>query len=171
MALQVAGCPACTVLASHRGVVPGFSAALISVGGRVALISLRADGSVGAATNVVNGSTFPSPPGRLLPCDLGGRCLVISLTADGTAVVSAFALGANGQWTAVGDGSGFPSSTGAAVTLDLDGDTGFAIQDTANGQTVWTVYSWHDVTFAPIGCSANGQQPDINRLSMDQCLS
>ena len=157
------------MLGTHKEVVTGFSAALINAGGRVALVSVRSNGAIGSATNVVNGATFPAIPGGLLPCDLGGRCMVIALESDGTAVVSAYTLGADGQWSAAGDA--VSSATSAAVSLDLDGDTGFAVQSSANGLTVWTVYAWKEDGFTPVGCSPNGKQPDVAVMSLDTCLS
>ena len=172
VAVSVAGCPACRVLATLAAVRAGFSAALIAPGQRrAALISLRADGSVGGVINVPYGASFPSPTGAALPCDQAGRCLVTALRSDGHAVVSAWQLGMGGSWADVSIPGGFVSFTGRAGPVDLDGGLGVGVQVASGGGATWLVYSWSGQGYAVLGCTAGGAQPDLSGLSPDNCPS
>ena len=171
LAVSLANCGGCTVLATHAAVTPSLGAALVATGqGHAALLSLRADGSVAGAANILYGSTFPSPPGGQLACDSGGRCVVIAKRADGTGIASAYQVSAAGVWTDVTGQPGITSVTPLAETIPVGNDVGIAVQDQADGSTVWIVYTWDGSGYSVKGCTA-AATPDVNALSMSSCLS
>ncbi|MET3807364.1 hypothetical protein ABIB25_004387 [Nakamurella sp. UYEF19] len=171
LAVTLANCPGCTVLATHAGVTSTLGAALVATGqGRAALLSLRGDGSVAGAANVLYGSSFPTPSGGQLACDAGGRCIVIAQQADGTAIASAYQVNAAGVWAEVSGQGGIASVTAKAQTLTVGGGVGVAVQDQADGTTVWIVYEWAGDGYSVAGCTA-AAVPDPNALSMTSCLS
>ena len=156
VAITLAGCAACAVLATHAGVTGNLSAALLAAGaGRAILVSVRADGSVGSAANMTYGATFATPSGGVLPCD-DGRCVVVGIRSDGHAVASAWSLGGDGRWTDVSIPGGFVSSTGSARAVDLDGELGIAVQ---LGPSLWTTYAWSDTPpdsgYSVLGCESD----------------
>ncbi len=156
VAITLAGCAACAVLATHAGVTGNLSAALLAAGaGRAILVSVRADGSVGSAANMTYGATFATPSGGVLPCD-DGRCVVVGVRSDGHAVASAWSLGGDGRWTDVSIPGGFVSSSSSAQAVDLDGELGIAVQ---LGPSLWTTYAWSDTPpdsgYAVLGCESD----------------
>ena len=152
VAITLAGCAACAVLASHAGITGNLSAALLSAGaGRAVLVSVRTDGSVGGAVNITYGATFATPAGGVLPCD-DGRCVVVGIRGDGHAVASAWSLGSDGRWTDVSIPGGFVSSSGSAQAVDLDGELGIAVQ---LGPSLWTTYAWSAQSYAVLGCESD----------------
>lgn len=136
-------------------------------------MSLRSNGSVGGVVNIPYGSSFPSPDGAALPCDVAARCLVTALRPDGHAVLSAWQLGDSGGWTDVSIPGGFVSLTGRAGPVDLDGGLGVAVQvaATGTGGTGWLVYAWSGQGYAVLGCATGGAEPDVGSLSPDSCPS
>jgi hypothetical protein len=159
------------VLATHAGVTSTLAAALVATGpGHAALLALRVDGSVAGVGNVVYGRTFPTPPGGQLACDSGGRCIVIAQQSDGTAVASVYQVNSQGVWSEVTGQPGIASVTGKAQTLAVDGGIGVAVQDQADGTTVWIVYGWEGDGYGLKGCTA-AAIPDQHALTMDACLS
>jgi hypothetical protein len=171
LSVKLANCPSCTVLGTHAGVTSTLGAALVATGaGKAALLALRADGSVAGVGNVVYGTTFPTQAGGQLACDSRSRCIVIAQQSDGTAIASAYQVSAQGVWSEVTGEPGIASVTGKAQTLTVDGDVGVAVQDEADGTTVWLVYVWQGDGYGVTGCTA-AATPDPNALSMDDCLS
>ncbi len=169
--VTLANCTGCTVLATHAGVTSSLGAALVSTGqGHAALLSLRSDGSVAGAANVLYGASFPTPPGGQLGCDSAGRCIVIAQQANGTAIASAYQVSAAGEWADVTGRPGITSVTAKATTLAVGGGVGVAVQDQADGSTVWIVYAWAGDGYAVKGCTA-AATPDVSALSMTACLS
>ncbi len=169
--VSVAGCSTCTVLGTHAGVTMTLGAALVATGpGHAALVAVRADGSVAGVTNMLYGTTFPSPPGGEVACDSGGRCIVVAQQSDGRAIAAAYRVAADGNWTDLTGGSGFPSATDTAITLTVGGAVGFAVQDEVDGTRVWTVYGWGSDGYTVQGCSM-AAVPDPTALSMTSCLS
>ena len=122
------------------------------------------------AANVTYGTSFPTPAGGQLPCDASGRCIVIAQQADGTAIASAYQVNAAGTWSDVTGPAGMTSVTAVARTLTVGDGIGVAVQDEADGSTVWIVYGWDGQGFAVKGCTASAE-PDSSNLSMDSCLS
>lgn len=171
LSVKLANCPSCTVLGTHAGVTSTLGAALVATGaGKAALLALRADGSVAGVGNVVYGTTFPTQAGGQLACDSGSRCIVIAQQSDGTAIASAYQVSAQGVWSEVTGEPGIASVTAKAQTLTVDGDVGVAVQDEADGTTVWLVYVWQGDGYGVTGCTA-AATPDPKALSMDACLS
>lgn len=171
LSVQLANCPNCTVLGTHAGVTSSLGAALVSTGQRrAALLSLRADGSVSGAANVLYGNSFPNPPGGQLACDAAGRCIVLAKQDDGTAIASVYQLHAGGDWADVTGQPGLKSVTSEARTLTVGGDVEVAVQDAADGSTVWVVYAWDGSGYAVKGCTG-AAVPDQQTLAMTSCLS
>ena len=171
MNVKLANCSGCTVLATHSAVTLTLGAALVATSqGHAALLAIRGDGSVAGAANITYGTTFPTPPGGELGCDANGRCIVIAAQSDGTAVVGAYQVSAAGTWSDVTAAGGITSVTPKARTLTTGSGIGVAVQDQADGSTVWIVYEWDGTEFAVKGCSA-AANPDPNALAMNDCLS
>lgn len=159
------------MLGTHAGVTSTLGAALVGTGtGRAALLALRADGTVAGVGNVVYGSTFPTQAQGRLACDSGSRCIVIAQQADGTAIASAYRVSAQGVWSEVTGQPGIASVTAKAQTVSVGGGVGVAVQDEADGSTVWTVYAWDGDGYSVKGCTA-AATPDPDALTMDACLS
>ncbi|GGL90203.1 hypothetical protein [Nakamurella endophytica] len=172
MAVTLANCPGCTVLATRADVAGGYSAALVDTGAhRAALVSVSAGGEVGRALNVPYGADFPAPAGGALPCDSGGRCIVLASTTEGTAVASAFQLAADGSWSDVTQDGGLVSSTPVARVVDLDGEPGIAVHGGRGDATVWVVYAWGGDGYGVVGCAPAGPDLDPSALSAEQCPS
>ncbi|SDO49160.1 hypothetical protein SAMN04515671_1109 [Nakamurella panacisegetis] len=171
MNVQLANCPGCTVLATHAGITSTLGAAEVATAqGRAALLAIRGDGTVAGAANITYGTTFPTPPGGELGCDTNGRCIVIAAQSDGTAVAAAYQVNAQGSWSDVSGVAGITSVTAKAITLTVGDGIGVAVQDQADGSTVWIVYAWDGTSYAVKGCSA-ATVPDPNALAMTNCLS
>jgi hypothetical protein len=171
MNVTLANCPRCTVLATHAAVTSTLGAALVATAqGRAALLSLRGDGSVAGAANVAYGTSFPTPPGGQLGCDASGRCIVIAQQTNGTAIAAAYRVSAQGTWVDVTGQPGISSVTSEARTLTVAGGVGVAVQDKADGSTVWIVYGWDGNGYSVKGCTA-AATPDPNALTMMSCLS
>lgn len=130
-------------------------------------MAIRADGSSASILAVPYGVTFPTPPGGVLPCDSGGRCLISATTGDG-GVVTAFGLGDDGRLTDLSPPDGFVSVGVPAQILDLDGEPGVAVLEVPGSEPVWTVYSWSGDTYGPVGCTT-GSSPDLAELSLVLC--
>ena len=159
------------MLATHAGVTSTLGAALVATGpGRAALLALHADGRVAGVQNIVYGSTFPTPPGGQLACDSGGRCIVIAQQNDGTAIASAYQVSASGVWADVTGQRGIRSATAKEQTLMVGGDVEVAVQDQADGTTVWMVYAWQGGGYAVKGCTT-AATPAPSTLTMRACLS
>lgn len=171
--VQLANCDSCTVLATHRDVVGGLSAALVSSpGGRALLLSVRGDGTVAGVINVPYGASFPTPPGGVLPCDSQAHCAIQGVQSDGRALLSAFALTDTGAWRNVSGDDAFPSVTDRAAIVDLDGQLGLAVQDQGTGDPVWLLYRWLGDRFTVAGCAPDGDAPTtVGAVSPDKCLS
>ena len=122
------------------------------------------------AANLTYGSSFPTPPGGQLGCDSNGRCIVIAKQDDGTAMASAYQVNAAGTWADVTGQPGITSATSDARTLPVGDGIGVAVQDQADGSTVWIVYGWDGGGYAVKGCTA-APTPDGAALSMSSCLS
>ncbi len=171
LSVKLANCPSCTVLGTHAGVTSNLGAALVATGpGRAALLALRADGSVAGVGNVVYGTTFPTQNEGQLACDSGSRCIVVAQQSDGTAIASAYQVSAAGVWSEVTGQPGIASVTGKAETLVVGGGMGVAVQDEADGTTVWIVYGWDGDRYGVKGCTT-ATTPDPKALTMDTCLS
>lgn len=159
------------MLGTHAGVTTTLGAALVSTGpGRAALLALRADGSVAGVGNVVYGTTFPTQSAGQLACDSSSRCMVIAEQADGTAIASAYRVSTAGVWSEVTGQPGIASVTSKAQTLAVGGGVGVAVQDQADGSTVWIVYGWEGDGYGVKGCTT-AATPDPKALTMDACLS
>lgn len=173
LTIQLANCDGCTVLATHRDVVNGLSAALVaSPGGRALLLSVRGDGTAAGVINVPYGAGFPTPPGGILPCDGQGHCAVQGVQTDGRALLSAFALTDTGAWRNISGDDAFPSVTDRAAVVDLDGQLGLAVQDQGTGDPIWLLYRWLGDRFTVAGCAPDGDAPaSVDAVSPDQCLS
>ena len=140
--VSLANCDGCSVVATHRDVAGGRSAALVSTGsGRGLLLSVGADGQVAGVIGVPYGAAFPSPADGVLPC-AQDRCAVSGRQVDGRAIVSAFELTGSGAWRDVSGDDAFPSATERSAIVDLDGDLAIAVQDQAAGAAVWMLYTW-----------------------------
>lgn len=159
------------MLGTHAGVTSTLGAALVATGpGRAALLALRADGSVAGVGNVVYGTTFPTQSGGQLACDSTSRCIVVAQQSDGTAIASAYQVSAQGVWSEVTGQPGIASATAKAQTLSVGGGVGVAVQDEADGTTVWIVYAWEGDGFGVKGCTT-AATPNPAALAMDACLS
>ena len=106
------------------------------------------------AANLTYGASFPTPPGGQLGCDSNGRCIVIAQQTDGTAIASAYQVSAAGTWADVTGQPGITSATSDARTLTVGNGVGVAVQDKADGSTVWIVYGWDGDGYAVRGCTA-----------------
>jgi len=170
--LSLANCDGCSVVATHRDVAGGRSAALVSTGsGRGLLLSVGADGQVAGVIGVPYGAAFPPPADGVLPC-AQGRCAVSGRQADGRAIVSAFELTGSGAWRDVSGDDAFPSTTERSAIVDLDGDLAIAVQDQAAGAAVWMLYTWGGDKFAVLGCAPDGDPPATAAgVSPANCLS
>lgn len=170
--VSLANCDGCTVLATHRDVAAGRSAALVSTGsGRGILLSVGADGQVAGVIGVPYGAAFASPDDGLLPC-AQGRCVVTGRQADGRAILSAFELTDSGAWRDVSGDDAFPSATERSAVIDLDGELAIAVQDQGDGAAVWMLYTWGGDRFAVLGCAADGDPPaTAAAVSPSACLS
>ncbi len=169
--VQLVGCQDCQVLGTHGDVVGGYSAALVSQGGRAAVISVDRAGTLVAIQSVPYGVTFAAQPDGRLACGAGGRCLVLATQADGKAVLSAFGLGADGRWTDLSGSDGFVSATDKAVAVMLEDALGAAVQVTDGTTTIWNVLAWNGSEFATLGCGPDGDAPDLPSLDLAACLS
>lgn len=171
MNVTLTNCPGCTVLATHAAITSSLGAALVATAqGRAALLSLRGDGSVAGAANIADGTSFPTPPGGQLGCDSNGRCIVVAQQNGGTAIASAYQASAQGIWADVTGRPGITSVTSKAITLTVGGAIGVAVQDQADGTTVWIVYGWDGKGYSVKGCTP-AATPDPNVLTMTSCLS
>jgi len=170
--VSLANCDGCSVVATHRDVAGGLSAALVSTGsGRGLLLSVGADGQVAGVIGVPYGAAFPSPADGVLPC-AQDRCAVSGRQADGRAIVSAFELTASGAWRDVSGDDAFPSATERSAIVDLDGELAIAVQDQAAGAAVWMLYTWGGDRFAVLGCAPDGDPPATAAgVSPATCLS
>ncbi|GAA2019357.1 hypothetical protein JL107_15565 [Nakamurella flavida] len=171
--VTLANCPGCTVLATHAGVTGDLSAALVASGtGRALLLSVGPDGAVRGLINIPYGAEFPAPTGEVLPCDSQARCVVTARQSDGRAILSAFELTGTGAWRDVSGNDAFPSATAEGRTVDLDGGLGIAVQDAADGATVWMVFGWSGERYVVVGCSADtAADPGAVGLDLAACLS
>lgn len=170
--VSLANCDGCSVVATHRDVTSGRSAALVSTGsGRALLLSVGADGQVAGVIGVPYGAAFPAPDDGVLPC-AAGRCVVSGRQADGRAVLSAFELIDSGAWRDVSGDDAFPSATERSAVIDLDGELAIAVQDQAAGAAVWMLYTWGGDRFAVLGCAPDGDPPaTAAEVSPSTCLS
>ncbi|WP_157970758.1 hypothetical protein [Nakamurella deserti] len=169
--VQLVGCDDCQVLGTHADVVGNYSAALISQGGRAAMISVDPAGALVAVQAVPYGVTFAAQPDGRLACGAGGRCLVRAAQADGRAVLSAFGIGADGRWTDLSGSDGFVSATERAEVVELEDALGAAVQVTDGTTTVWNVLAWNGTEFATLGCGPGADAPDLAALDLAACLS
>jgi len=174
--ISLANCDACTVLATHRDVAAGRSAALVSTGsGRGILLSVGSDGQaagqVAGVIGVPYGAAFSAPADGVLPC-AQGRCVVQGRQADGRAILSAFELTDSGAWRDVSGDDAFPSATERSAVIDLDGELAIAVQDQADGPAVWMLYTWGGDRYAVLGCAPDGDPPTAAAaVSPATCLS
>jgi hypothetical protein len=174
--ISLANCDACTVLATHRDVAAGRSAALVSTGsGRGILLSVGSDGQaagqVAGVIGVPYGAAFSAPADGVLPC-AQGRCVVQGRQADGRAILSAFELTDSGAWRDVSGDDAFPSATERSAVVDLDGELAIAVQDQADGPAVWMLYTWGGDRYAVLGCAPDGDPPTAAAaVSPATCLS
>lgn len=175
VAVDLAGCSGCSVVASRAGVASGLGAALVSTGPGAALLSVRADGSRVGVINVPYGSSFPRPAGGVLACDSGARCVVVGRQSDGTAILSAFLLGADGTWRDVSGSGGFPSATGVGAAADLDGDgrLELVVQEALADGVGWIVFAWAGDRYTVRGCApvVGSALPAASDLSPNDCSS
>jgi hypothetical protein len=172
--VDLSKCAGCTVIATHRNVTGNLSAALVSTSKGAVLLSVRPDGSPAGIINVPYGVSFPAPAAGTLPCDSASRCVVTGRQPDGTAILSAFELGADGAWRDMSGTDAFPSATGQGRAADLDGDgvLEIAVQEATDGRTTWLVFGWSGDRFTVLGCSpASDTLPSAGDLSQDACLS
>ncbi len=170
--VSLANCDGCDVLATHRDVAGGRSAALVSTGsGRGILLSVGADGQVAGVIGVPYGAAFAAPADGVLPC-ARGRCVVQARQPDGRAILSAFELTDSGAWRDVSGDDAFPSATERSAVVDLDGDLAIAVQDQGDGTPVWMLYTWGGDRYVVLGCAADGDPPDsAGAVSPSACLS
>ena len=170
--VSLANCDGCTVLATHRDVAGGRSAALVSTGsGRGLLLSVGSDGQVAGVIGVPYGAAFPAPADGVLPC-AQGRCVVTGRQNDGRAILSAFELTDTGAWRDVSGDDAFPSATERSAVIDLDGELAIAVQDQGDAAAVWMLYTWGGDRFAVLGCAADGDPPaTAAAVSPSACLS
>ena len=146
--------------APTANVVGGYSAALVSQGGRAAVISVDPAGALVAIQSVPYGrdvrahsrtAGWPAAPAA------GASCRPRSPT--GKAVLSAFGLGADGRWTDLSGSDGFVSATDKAVAVVLEDALGAAVQVTDGTTTIWNVLAWNGSEFATLGCGPDGEAP------------
>lgn len=157
--VSLANCDGCTVLATHRDVTGGRSAALVSTGsGRAILLSVGSDGQVAGVIGVPYGAAFTAPGSGVLPCTQG-RCVVTGRQNDGRAILSAFELTESGAWRDVSGDDAFPSATERSAVVDLDGELAIAVQDQGDGSAVWMLYTWGGDRYAVLGCAPDGEPP------------
>jgi hypothetical protein len=170
--VSLANCDGCAVLATHRDVTGGLSAALVGTPtGRAILLSVGGDGQVSGVIGVPYGAAFAAPSGGVLAC-AQGRCVVEGRQNDGRAILSAFELTGTGAWRDVSGDDAFPSATERAAAIDLDGELGIAVQDQAAGAPVWMLYTWGGDRYSVLGCAADGPAPtSAAAVSPSQCLS
>lgn len=170
--VSLANCDGCAVVATHRDVTGGRSAALVSTGsGRALLLSVDADGQVAGVIGVPYGAAFPAPDDGVLPC-AQGRCVVSGRQPDGRAMLSAFDLTDSGAWRDVSGDDAFPSATERSAVVDLDGELAIAVQDQASAAAVWMLYTWGGERFAVLGCAPDGDPPaSAADVSPAGCLS
>lgn len=170
--VSLANCDGCSVVATHRDVAGGRSAALVGTGsGRGLLLSVGADGQVAGVIGVPYGTAFPAPADGVLPC-AQGRCVVTGRQTDGRAILSAFELTGSGAWRDVSGDDAFPSATERSAVVDLDGELAIAVQDQAAGAAVWMLYTWGGDRFAVLGCAPDGDPPTTAAgVSPGNCLS
>jgi hypothetical protein len=170
--VSLANCDGCTVVATHRDVADGRSAALVTTGsGRGLLLSVGADEQVAGVIGVPYGAAFPAPDDGVLPC-AQGRCVVSGRQADGRAVLSAFELTGTGAWRDVSGDDAFPSATERSAVVDLDGVLAIAVQDQADGAAVWMLYTWGGDRYAVLGGAPDGDPPGTAAgVSPASCLS
>ncbi|RIJ69841.1 hypothetical protein D1871_20795 [Nakamurella silvestris] len=170
ISVQLTGCDGCTVIGSKASVAGAYSAALISRGGRGALVSVTSDGAVRGVVNIPYGSSFPAPAQGLLPCDDDGRC-VVTAEQGGTAVLSAFSLDGNGQWTDLSGDGGYPSTTAKGGPITVNGSLGLAVQESESGAPIWMVLAWNGERYAVLGCAPDGPVPAAGGLDPALCGS
>jgi len=170
--VSLANCDGCTVLATHRDVAGGRSAALVGTGsGRAILLSVGSDGQVAGVIGVPYGAAFPTPGSGVLPC-AQGRCVVTGRQTDGRAILSAFELTESGAWRDVSGDDAFPSATERSAVVDLDGELAIAVQDQGDGSAVWMLYTWGGDRYAVLGCAPDGDPPAGGAaVSPQACLS
>lgn len=170
--VSLANCDGCTVLATHRDVADGRSAALVGTGsGRGILLSVGSDGQVAGVIGVPYGAAFASPDDGVLPC-AQGRCVVTGRQADGRGILSAFELTDSGAWRDVSGDDAFPSATERSAVIDLDGEVAIAVQDQGGGAAVWMLYAWGGDRYAVLGCAPDGDPPaTAAAVSPSACLS
>ncbi|WP_395727730.1 hypothetical protein [Nakamurella sp.] len=170
--VSLANCDGCSVVATHRDVAGGRSAALVGTGsGRALLLSVGSDGQVAGVIGVPYGVAFPAPADGVLPC-AQGRCVVQGRQADGRAMLSAFELTGSGAWRDVSGDDAFPSATERSAVVDLDGELAIAVQDQAAGAAVWMLYTWGGDRYAVLGCAPDGDPPSgAADVSPTACLS
>lgn len=167
------GCRGCReVLATAPAVAGELSAALVATKRGAALVAVRPDGSTGGQLAVAHGVTFPAPADGVLPCDSGGRCVVLAQRQGGAAIASAYALGADGTWSDLSGSNAFPSATERAGVIDVGGEIGIAVQESGEGRTGWIVLTWSGARYTVVGCAADSAKPPTaGELSVEACLS
>ncbi len=159
LSVSLANCDGCSVVATHRDVAGGRSAALVSTGsGRGVLLSVGSDGQVAGVIGVPYGAAFPAPADGVLTC-AQTRCVVSARQADGRAILSAFELTGSGAWRDVSGDDAFPSATERSAVVDLDGELAIAVQDQGDGAAVWMLYTWGGDRYAVFGCAPDGDPP------------
>lgn len=170
--VSLANCDGCSVLATHRDVAGGRSAALVSTGsGRGILLSVGPDGQVAGVIGVPYGAAFSPPDSGVLPC-AQGRCVVTGRQTDGRAILSAFELTESGAWRDVSGDDAFPSATERSAVVDLDGELAIAVQDQGDGSAVWMLYTWGGDRYVVLGCAPDGNPPSsAAAVSPSTCLS
>ncbi len=170
--VSLVNCDGCAVLATHRDVAGGLSAALVGTGpGRALLLSVAADGQVSGVIGVPYGTAFTPPDGGVLAC-AQARCVVSGRQNDGRAILSAFELTETGAWRDVSGDDAFPSATEQAAIVDLDGSLAIAVQDQAGGAAVWLLYTWSGDRYAVLGCAPDGPAPTTAAaVTPTACLS
>lgn len=170
--VSLANCDGCTVLATHRDVTGGLSAALVGTGsGRAVLLSVGTDGAVAGVIGVPYGAAFAVPDGGVLAC-AQARCVVQGRQSDGRAILSAFELVGTGAWRDVSGDDAFPSATERAAIVELDGELGIAVQDQGDGPAVWMLYTWGGDRYAVAGCAPDGAPPvSVTAVTTAACLS
>ena len=169
--VSLANCDGCTVVATHRDVTGGLSAALVGTGSRAILLSVGAGGATAVVIGVPYGAAFPPPDGGVLACGQG-RCVVDGRQPDGRAILSAFELTDSGAWRDISGDDAFPSATEPGVVVDIDGSPAIAVQDQGDAGAVWMLYTWNGQRYVVVGCSADGAPPaSVDAVSPARCLS
>lgn len=158
------------MLATHRDVAGGRSAALVSTGsGRGILLSVGGDGQVAGVNGVPYGAAFTTPDSGVLPC-AQGRCVrpAGKVTGGPSVRVRTDRLRA---WRDV-SGDDVSSATERSAVVDLDGELAIAVQDQGDGSAVWMLYTWSVDRYAVLGCAADGDPPaTAAAVSPSACLS